>query len=131
MVDTGNEKKYIDLIATMIMQSNKSDEEKTERIKSFLKNHIYCYENFCFDIYRLTTLPGTNVLTLDDSGISYVNLTEKDPQKKYYDVLVFNEYTPYCGDIIMHVDVALKHLDKLLHDEVKEWMFFKSIDTCG
>lgn len=124
-LNTGNEKKYIDLTVTLIMKSNRSIDEKTECIKSFLNNHTYCYENFCFNVYRLTQMPGTNVLTIDDSGISYVNLTTKDPAKKYYDILTLNEYSPCCSDIIMHVEVALNHLQELMNDTGRDWMFMR------
>lgn len=116
---TRSEKKFTDLVISMIMNSNQSTQAKEERMKKFFNEHSYYYENLCYNVYYLTMLQGTNVLTVDELGVSYVNLKTKDPQKKYYDILVLNDYSPYCSDVIMHIDIALNHLYELTHADIK------------
>lgn len=101
----------------MIMRSQKSDQEKEALIKTFFSHHSYYYENLCYNVYYLSMLPGTNVLTIDEAGVSHINLVTKEPSKKYYDVLILNEFSPSCNDVIMHIDAALNHLYELLHEE--------------
>ena len=101
----------------MIMNSNRILAEKEQNVKNFFINHSYYYENLCYNVYYLTLLPGTNVLTIDERGISYVNLKERNPEMRYYDILVLNEFSPSCGDVIMHIDVALNHLYDLVRAE--------------
>lgn len=111
---TKSEKKFADLVISMIVNSPDSNEDKTKRLKAFFNNHSYYYENFCYNAYAMTTLPGTNILSIDDNGVSHVNLKALAPERKYYDVLILNEYSPACGDVIMHIEAALNHLDELL-----------------
>ena len=116
---TRSEKKYTDLVISMIMSSNKTIAEKEKSIKSFFNNHSYYYENLCYNVYYLTMLPGTNMLTIDEQGVTHVNLRVRDPQTTYYDILTLNEFTPSCSDVIMHIDVALNHLyDLVNHKQV-------------
>lgn len=112
---TRSEKKYADLVISMIMNSDRNIKEKEEAIKAFFNDHSYFYENLCYNVYYLTLLPGTNVLTIDEVGLSYVNLKTRDPEKHYYDILVLNEFSPNCGDVIMHIDLALSHLYDLIY----------------
>ena len=114
---TKSEKKFTGLVISMIMSSHDSHEDKIKRLKSFFNNHSYYYENLCYNTYAMTMLPGTNILSIDDNGVSYVNLKELVPERKYYDILVLNEYSPVCGDVIMHIEAALSHLDELLGAE--------------
>lgn len=114
---TLSEKKYTDLVVSMIMNSDKSNKEKEEALKTFLNDHSYLYENLCYNVYYLTLLPGTNVLTIDEIGLSYINLKTRDIEKHYYDILVLNEFSPNCGDVIMHIDLALSHLHDLICSE--------------
>lgn len=114
---TRSEKKFTDLVIAMIMNSHDSNDNKTKRLKAFFNNHSYYYENLCYNIYSMSTFPGTNILSIDDNGVSYVNLKALQTERKYYDILVLNEYTPACGDIIMHVEAALSHLHDLLNAE--------------
>lgn len=114
---TRSEKKFADLVISMIMNSSKDIKEKEQCIKKFFNDHSYYYENLCYNTYYLTLLPGTNVLSIDDMGLSYVNLKNKEPGKIYYDVLVLNEFSPNCGDVIMHIDLALSHLHDLVYAE--------------
>ena len=114
---TRSEKKYADLVISMIMNSNQSLAEKEKSVKNFFINHSYYYENLCYNTYYLTMLPGTNVLTIDEQGISHVNLKDRNPEMRYYDILILNEFSPYCGDVIMHIDVALNHLYDLVRAE--------------
>ena len=111
---TRSEKKFTDLVISMIMKSNKSMEEKEKCIKSFFNNHSYYYENMCYNVYHLTLLPGTNVLTIDEQGVTHINIQKKDPDMDYFDILTLNEFTPHCSDVIMHIDVALSHLYDLV-----------------
>lgn len=112
---TRSEKKFDDLVISMIMNSEISNEAKTERLKLFFKDHSFYYENLCYNVYYLSLLPGTNVLTIDDFGVSYVNLKEAIPERKYYEILVLNDLTPASSDIIMHIDTALNQLYELVH----------------
>ena len=114
---TRSEKKYSDLVISMIMSSGKNNTEKTANMKSFFNNHSYYYENLCYNVYHLSLLPGTNTLTIDEQGITYVNLNSKDPDKRYFDILVLNEFTPSCSDVIMHIDIALNHLYEMIQAE--------------
>lgn len=114
---TKSEKKYVDLMISMIMHSDDSIEEKERRMKIFFNNHSYFYDNLCDNIYSLLFMSGTNVLTVDDEGNSYVNLHHKKQGKRYYDVLVLNEYSPFCSDVVMLVDLALNYLSEVSKEQ--------------
>lgn len=118
MLKTKTEKNYADIVLTMIMNSADSIEKKERKIKTFFNNQSYYYDNLCDNIYSMIVMKGTNVLTVDELGNSYVNLENRRADKKYYDVLVLNEFSPLCGDVIVLIELALNHLYDLTRAEL-------------
>lgn len=116
---TVHEQKFERLIHSIIDMMAAAESEKEQLIDEFDRHSDVCYDCFCDVVYYLSTAGGgSNTLSVDDRGKSYLNIKNKEKGHIYFDVLTLEDPVPLTQDIILYIDIALKELEAKINKRI-------------
>lgn len=113
VMKTPHQKKFEKLVTSIILCEPLLN-SRTGVLEDFKMESEHYYEVFCDKVFEIALLKNQGILMIDERGLTYSDKHPNTSHHIYFQILTDEDLRTEADDVIVYIDLALRHLEEHL-----------------